>query len=511
ARRHLDMNDVASLVVIIQNRCPGGAAVGALHHVALLNEPPAGVVLPAEQLVDAGPQPAPLLDPAVLQVIGILHGSPGLVADFDQTVSLVIFKADHMQRAGHTGLGLEVEIPALLDAVAGDIVFVLGQLVLRLAVCTVLAWLAFLGQPAGIVVSIQRADAFCIRFAGEITDGVDQFDDVAAEVMNITFLYRAVRRVHLDQPVYFIVLVGIAHPIVPFGIVIHGLDFLEDTAHGVVEDTLDALVRVDDPDLIVVGIVFAADAFAVVGLEIIGVGMDLLDHILGSIPQGGPNVAQCVDPQDLLVHLIVDLTGARTVSQGGIVLVGPDDLDQVAEQVKEIFGGVLQRICDLAAAVPVVVGIACPTLVGDNGHAAAGLVIVVVDTGLIGAGDKVRVREIAVIGIDPFSAARGADRRDPGLGIVGDLCSLARGFVYCVCELDQIAVLVVLVCFVPPGIIPLPGHVAHCIIGELGDQAVGQFLIHQQALLIESLVHLMAAAVGDEDLVLLFVVGIAFL
>ena len=74
---------------------------------------------------------------------------------------------------------------------------------------------------------------------------------------------------------------------------------------------------------------------------------------------------------------------ARTVSQGGIVLVGPDDLDQVAEQVKEIFGGVLQRICDLAAAVPVVVGIACPTLVGDNGHAAAGLVIVVVDLSLI--------------------------------------------------------------------------------------------------------------------------------
>ena len=51
---------------------------------------------------------------------------------------------------------------------------------------------------------------------------------------------------------------------VPFGIVIHGLDFLEDTAHGVVEDTLDALVRVDDPDLIVVGVVFAADSFAVV-------------------------------------------------------------------------------------------------------------------------------------------------------------------------------------------------------------------------------------------------------
>src|SRR5699024_5825359 len=203
-------------------------------------------------------------DPAVLQVVGILHSSSGLVADFDQTVELVVFKADHMQRAGHTGLGLEVKIPALLDAVAGGIVFVLGQLVLRLAVCIVLAWLAFLGQPAGIVVSIQRADAFRICFAGEITGSVDQLDDVAAEVVDIPFLYRPVRRGDLDQAVYFIVFVGIARAIVPFGIVIHGLDFLEDIAHGVVEDTLDALVRVDDPDLIVVGVVFAADSFAVV-------------------------------------------------------------------------------------------------------------------------------------------------------------------------------------------------------------------------------------------------------
>src|SRR5699024_8818938 len=243
ARRHLDMNDVASLVVIIQNRCPGGAAVGALHHVALLNEPAAGVVLPAEQLVDAGPQSAPFLDPAVLQVVGILHSSSGLVADFDQTVELVVFKADHMQRAGHTGLGLEVKIPALLDAVAGGIVFVLGQLVLRLAVCIVLAWLAFLGQPAGIVVSIQRADAFRICFAGEITGGVDQLDDVATEVIDIPLLHRAIWRGDLDQAVYFIVLVGIALSLVPFGIVTHGLDFLEDIAHGVVEDTLDTLVR----------------------------------------------------------------------------------------------------------------------------------------------------------------------------------------------------------------------------------------------------------------------------
>ena len=258
ARGHLDMNDVASLVVIIQNRCPGGAAVGALHHVALLNEPAAGVVLPAEQLVDAGPQSAPLLDPAVLQVIGILHGSPGLVADFDQPAELVVFKADHMQRTGHTGLGLEVKIPALLDTVASGIVFVLGQLVLRLAVCIILAWLAFLGQPAGIVVSIQRADAFRVCFASEITGSVDQLDDVAAEVVDIPFLYRPVRRGDLDQAVYFIVLVGIARAIVPFGIVIHGLDFLEDIAHGVVEDTLDTLVRVDDPDLIVVGVGFSS-------------------------------------------------------------------------------------------------------------------------------------------------------------------------------------------------------------------------------------------------------------
>ena len=264
ARRHLDVDDVAGLVVLIQDRRPGSTAVGAFHHVALLDKPAAGVVLPAEQLVDAGPQPAPFLDPAVLQVVGILHSSSGLIADFDQTVELVVFKADHMQRAGHTGLGLEVEIPALLDAVAGGIVFVLGQLVLRLAVCIILAWLAFLGQPAGIVVSIQRADAFRICFAGEITGSVDQLDDVAAEVVDIPFLYRPVRRGDLDQAVYFIVLVGIARAIVPFGIVIHGLDFLEDIAHGVVEDTLDALVRVDDPDLIVVGVVFAADSFAVV-------------------------------------------------------------------------------------------------------------------------------------------------------------------------------------------------------------------------------------------------------
>lgn len=47
--------------------------------------------------------------------------------------------------------------------------------------------------------------------------------------------------------------------------------------------------------------------------------------------------------------------------------------------------------------------------------------------------------------------------------------------------------------FCPARHYPIAGdHVAHCIIGELGDQAVGQFLIHQQALLIESLVHLMA-------------------
>ena len=170
-----------------------------------------------------------------------------------------------------------------------------------------------------------------------------------------------------------------------------------------------------------------------------------------------------------------------------------------------------QRVCDLAAAVPVVVGIVCLTLVGDNGHTAAGLVVMVANTGSIGAGDKVRVGEISIIGIDPFSTARGADRSDPAFGIVGDLCSLARGFVYCVCELDQIAVLVVLVCFVPSGIIPLPGHVALCIIGELGDQTIGQLLVYQQALLIETLVHLMAAAVGDQDFVLLFVVGVAFL
>src|SRR5699024_5000629 len=243
ARRHLDVDDVAGLVVLIQDRRPGSTAVGAFHHVALLDKPAAGVVLPAEQLVDAGPQPAPFLDPAVLQVIGILHGSPSLVTDFDQTVELVVFKADHMQRAGHTGLGLEVEIPALLDAVAGRIVFVLGQLVLRLAVCIILAWLAFLGQPAGIVVSIQRADTFRVCFAGEITGGVDQLDDVATEAIDIPLLNRAIWRRDLDQAVYFIVLVGIALSLVPFGIVTHGLDFLEDIAHGVVEDTLDTLVR----------------------------------------------------------------------------------------------------------------------------------------------------------------------------------------------------------------------------------------------------------------------------
>src|SRR5699024_11567226 len=102
---------------------------------------------------------------------------------------------------------------------------------------------------------------------------------------------------------------------------------------------------------------------------------DRFDHIFGSIPQGGPNVAQCVDPKGLFVLLIVDIAGGRSGSQGGIVLVGPDDVDQVAEQVKEIFGGVLQRVCDLAAAVPVVVGMDSSFLVGDNGHASVDLVI----------------------------------------------------------------------------------------------------------------------------------------
>ena len=76
--------------------------------------------------------------------------------------------------------------------------------------------------------------------------------------------------------------------------------------------------------------------------------------------------------------------------------------------------------------------------------------------------------------------------------VAGNLKGILFGYYLSVLienELNQLAVLVVLVCFVPAGIIPLPGHIALCIVGELGDQAIGQLLVHQQALLIETLPH----------------------
>ena len=125
--------------------------------------------------------------PAVRAVITVFHGRSGAVADTGAAVIAVVFIGDGVDRASLSCLHLVVPVADFPGHVAGQVVAVLGQLVVYRAILPGPYRLSGLCEPPHAVVAVQLPGPLLIRLPQQVAVGVYQLCDVPVQVIDVAF------------------------------------------------------------------------------------------------------------------------------------------------------------------------------------------------------------------------------------------------------------------------------------------------------------------------------------